>query len=602
MTPSTDSSVPFPIALEPSAIGKDASFLRNLGAELAFVQDATGLYRSFYWEDARSDDFRSASEIERPTPKTFVPLDLESYWERISQVLSSHQPQAFTCYFSDGQRSLRFKLVVSPILHSSSTVGTVLVMGQQVLPTDASPESDLRQTEVSPSPDPNPGMEGGQTPNLKAAESWLTPIAGAQILDRVARQIRHTLDLLEIWQQSVCGLGEALQTSQCLMCAYSDRDDGVRVVSEFDRAGAEVWLARKLKFTDYPEIDRALTELEPTILEESSCLKLGVSSGLVVATFKQEEPNGVLLLLQDDFPRRWHRAEIDRVREFADRVGTAIAHVTLYRELEKARQSAEELSQLKSDFLARTSHELRTPLNGILGFLKLILDGMADDPEEQMEFVLEAYRAGKHLLNLINDILDIAKIEAGKMELEFSPVELSEIFDELSKFVQTQVRQKGLYFQIRMPPTEDEIVLYCNYQRLLQVLLNLVGNAIKFTHEGGITISAEVIHKKLRVEERDCPGVLKFRIADTGIGVSLDKQNKLFQSFSQIDSSRTRQYGGTGLGLAISQKLIESMGGVVNFYSMGEGLGSTVTFTVPLFQEPLMVSDDSIPNLWDEEG
>lgn len=601
MTPSIDSSGPFPIALEPSAIGKDASFLRNLGAELAFVQDATGLYRSFYWEDAPSDDLRSASEIDRPIPKTFVPLDLESYWERISQVLSSHQPQAFTCYFSDGQRSLRFDLVVSPILNSSSSVGTVLVMGQRVLATDASLK-DRPPTEASPLPDSNPEAARGETPDPKATERWLTPIARMQILDRVARQIRHTLDLLEIWQQSVNGLGEALQTRQCLMCAYSDRDDGVRVVSEFDRSGAEVWLARKLKLTDYPEIDRALTALEPTILEEGSCLKLGVLSGLAVATFKQEQPNGVLLLLQDDRPRHWHREEIDMVREFADRVGTAIAHVTLYRELEKARQSAEELSQLKSDFLARTSHELRTPLNGILGFLKLILDGMADDPAEQMEFVLEAYRAGKHLLNLINDILDIAKIEAGKMELEFGPVELAEIFDELSKFVQTQVRQKGLYFQIRMPPTEDEIVLYCNYQRLLQVLLNLVGNAIKFTHEGGITIAAEVIHKKLRVEDRDCPGVLKFRVADTGIGVSLDKQNKLFQSFSQIDSSRTRQYGGTGLGLAISQKLIESMGGVVNFYSMGEGLGSTVTFTVPLFQEPLMVSDDSIAVLWDEES
>jgi signal transduction histidine kinase len=318
---------------------------------------------------------------------------------------------------------------------------------------------------------------------------------------------------------------------------------------------------------------------------------------LVVATFKQERPNGVIVLLQDDCLRHWHRAEIDMVWEFADRLGTAIAHVTLYQELEKARQSAEGLSQLKSDFLARTSHELRTPLNGILGFLKLILDGMADDPEEQMEFVLEAYRAGKHLLNLINDILDIAKIEAGKMELECGPVELTELCNDLTKFVQTQVKQKGLYFQLQLPPTKDEIVLYGNYQRLLQVLLNLVGNAIKFTHEGGITITAEVIPKKIRVEGRECPGMLKIRVADTGIGVSLDKQDKLFQSFSQIDGSRTRQYGGTGLGLIISQKLIESMGGVVNFYSMGEGLGATVTFTVPLFQEPLMVSEDSIESI-----
>ena len=119
-------------------------------------------------------------------------------------------------------------------------------------------------------------------------------------------------------------------------------------------------------------------------------------------------------------------------------------------------------------------------------------------------------------------------------------------------------------------------------------MLNLVGNAIKFTHEGGITISAEVVKKKVTVQNNERPGMVKIRVADTGIGVSLDKQDKLFQSFSQVDGSRTRQYGGTGLGLAISQRLVEAMGGVVNFYSLGEGLGSTVTFDVPLFQEPIM--------------
>ena len=113
-------------------------------------------------------------------------------------------------------------------------------------------------------------------------------------------------------------------------------------------------------------------------------------------------------------------------------------------------------------------------------------------------------------------------------------------------------------------------------------MLNLVGNAIKFTHEGSINISADLIPKKH-------PTTVKVRVVDTGIGVSLDKQDKLFQLFSQIDGSRTRHYGGTGLGLTISQKLIEAMGGEVHFYSLGEGLGSTVTFTVPLYQQPLMV-------------
>jgi len=226
----------------------------------------------------------------------------------------------------------------------------------------------------------------------------------------------------------------------------------------------------------------------------------------------------------------------------------------------------------------------------MIGFLKLILDGMADDPEEQQEFIGEAYRSALHLLSIINDILDIAKIEAGKLQIELSPVKLSELLNDVEDFISAQVRQKNLSFEIQKPPTDDEIILYGNYQRLLQVMLNLVGNAIKFTHEGGVTVSVEIIKKKVIVQGRELPGSAKVRVADTGIGVSLDKQDKLFQSFSQVDGSRTRQYGGTGLGLAISQKLVEAMGGVVNFYSMGEGLGSTVTFTVPLYQEPVMIT------------
>jgi signal transduction histidine kinase len=215
---------------------------------------------------------------------------------------------------------------------------------------------------------------------------------------------------------------------------------------------------------------------------------------------------------------------------------------------------------------------------------------MADDPEEQQEFIEEAYRSAVHLLNIINDILDIAKIEAGKMELELGPVKLDELFTAVEDFTRTQAEQKNLSFRIQMPDTSDEIIVQGNYQRLLQVMLNLVGNALKFTHEGGITISADVVRKKVMFQDQEFPGMVRIRVADTGIGVSLDKQDKLFQSFSQVDGSRTRQYGGTGLGLTISQKLVEAMGGAVNFYSMGEGLGSTVTFTVPLYQEPVMVS------------
>jgi signal transduction histidine kinase len=279
-------------------------------------------------------------------------------------------------------------------------------------------------------------------------------------------------------------------------------------------------------------------------------------------------------------------AEIDFVRELATHVGTAIAHATLYQELEEARAEAEASSRLKSEFLANTSHELRTPLNGIIGFLKLVIDGLVDDREEEREFVQEAHRAAIHLLNLINDVLDIAKIEAGKMEIDFALVKVSELLKEVEQFTKTQVQQKGLNLSIHEHSYSKTLIVYANYQRLLQVMLNLVGNAIKFTHEGGVNISLGLVQKKVIFQNQEFPGLVEFRVTDTGIGVPLEKQDRLFKAFSQVDTGYTRQYGGTGLGLVISQKLVQAMGGSVKFYSLGDGLGSTVTFTVPLYQEP----------------
>jgi signal transduction histidine kinase len=321
------------------------------------------------------------------------------------------------------------------------------------------------------------------------------------------------------------------------------------------------------------------------------------------------EINGVIILKAPD-TKIWQGLDMSLLQAVMEQVGTAIAHAHLFRdaqgltdelqaanqrlrqkhrELEEARHLAEEASRLKSEFLANTSHELRTPLNGMIGFLRLILDGMADDPEEQDEFLQEAHKSAIHLLNLINDVLDIAKIEAGKMQIDMSQVKLSELFADVENFTRPQAERKGLQFEIKQPLTHDEITINGNYQRLLQVLLNLIGNAIKFTHEGHITISAELKSQKVQFKDQEWPGTVKVSVADSGIGVSLEKQDRLFQTFSQVDGERTRQYGGTGLGLAISQRLVEAMGGVVQFISMGEGLGSTVTFTTLLYQEPVLI-------------
>lgn len=534
-------------------------FLHGLGAELAFTQDASGQYLGFYWQSGQRYGLTSDRLVGRELSHSFGPVARDAYLAQIKRILELRIPESGSYEFTCGGQSLVFELTITPILPPDGIATAVLVMGCQ-------------------------------SHQMQEAIALVDPDTHERLVASLARNIRRTLDLDTIWQQTVMGLGKALNASRCIICSYKPGTTKVQVEAEYAQPQLRSMLGEKLVFADEPELFQAIETLEPVTIYEDRASSYKQLSVLAIATCDQDHPNGLIVLHQTDRKRQWQPEELDMVRELADQVGSAIAHATLYKELEAAREQAEEASRLKSQFLANTSHELRTPLNGMIGFLKLILDDIADDPEEQREFIQEAYNSALHLLNIINDILDIARIEAGKMDLDMGPVKLQELFSNVENFTGNQAHQKNLSFTIDMPATHDEIILYGNYQRLLQVLLNLVGNAIKFTHEGGVTVSAEVIKKKVKFAGQELPGMVKVQVADTGIGVSLVDQDKLFQSFSQVDGERTRTYGGTGLGLAISQKLMEAMGGVVNFYSMGEGLGSTVTFTVPLFQEPLMVT------------
>jgi signal transduction histidine kinase len=542
----------------------NAILLEGLVSEIVFTQDATGRYLSFYWQEAEKYGLSPEQIQGQLMVNTFSPTALDSYCERIRLVLSRQLPKRCQYEFGYQDKKFLFDLVIAPILGMDGGTDKVLIMGRQVpyLTNVAGQEAEMLL---------------GQDPYYK-------------LLTKIAKKIRSTLDLDTIWHQTVNSLGEALGVNRCLIYTYDREAKKLQIQAEYVQEPFRSVIGQRMNLTEHEYLHQALLRREPVVMEQISPDSFDQQSEMLVATCYQNEPNGLISLQQCDRRRPWSIAEIDLVADLADQVGTAIAHATLYKDLEEAIVQAEEASRLKSQFLANTSHELRTPLNGIIGFLKLVLEGMADDPEEQNEFIQEAHKSAIHLLNLINDILDLAKIEAGKMELDLSPVRLEELMKDLEDFIQTQAEQKNLSFTIETPATRDSVVVYGNYQRLLQILLNLAGNAIKFTHEGGVTISAEIQRKKVHFHNQEFPGSVKVQVADTGIGVSLDKQDRLFQSFSQVDGSRTRQYGGTGLGLAISQRLIEAMGGVVNFYSMGEGLGSTVTFTVPLYQEPVMVS------------
>jgi signal transduction histidine kinase len=561
--------------------------------DLVYTQNARGQFLSFYWQDLERYGLSLFQIVGRWEESVFRPVQMAPYLQLLHQVLQTGEPTGLTCDFRCAGQILSWRLEISRIRLMQDHM-QIAVSGTLLQP-EAIPQSF------------------GSMGALLAADRY------HQLLARIAWSIRRTLDLNTIRQQTVDGLGATLNVSRCLVFEVNREQTIATVKAEYRQDGLPAWEGRTIDISTDLGCQRALENFRPTLNESplnpgdlhDDCvvcdrfLEEGhPHSRVIVATGYQDQFNGLIMLCQRDRDRHWTEAEVDFLEELADQVGTAIAHASLFTELqranhnlvkkqealEEARESAEEASRLKSEFLANTSHELRTPLNGMIGFLKLILDGMADDPEEQREFLEESLKSAEHLLDIINDVLDLAKIEAGKLQIDSSPVNFNEVLTQLEKSQTTSANQKKLSFEIQIQPTRDDVIVFANYKRLYQVLLNLVGNAIKFTHEGGITISTEFIRKKVLVKAQECPGMLMIRVADTGIGVSLEKQDRLFQSFSQVDGSLTRRYGGTGLGLAISQTLVHEMGGEVNFYSMGEGLGSTVTFTIPLFQEPVVVA------------
>ncbi|MEM7553575.1 MAG: ATP-binding protein [Cyanobacteria bacterium P01_A01_bin.84] len=554
--------------------------LAALGTELVYMQDEVGNYLNFYWQHSQDMGLNPQKVIETNFDENcFVPSDRKAYLEGLQGILKSLEPQKIQCWFECDRRQVKFELTISPILPAlDSAATTVLVMGRLLQTKGKSIEVTTTHDSVAEKPNSQP----------LAARSFYKY---QQLINQITRNIRRTLDLDIIWQQTVNSLGESLGLQRCIIFPYQPSNPKIQAIAEYCQVDTNSMLDVEIDTASEPLFTQVLENLEPIFVQAPENSIFSKESMLVVATCHQDQPNAIIAatLNQDCFIPS--EEELDLAKNVADQLGTAIAHATLYRELEAATHTAEEASRLKSEFLANVSHEIRTPLNGMIGFLKLILDGMADDPEEQKQFLHEAHKSSLHLLDVINDILDFAKIEAGKMEMEMVSVKLEDLFNDVENFMRLQTEQKNLSFQIQMPDTCDEVMVYGDYQRLKQVILNLVGNAIKFTHEGGINISTDMVLQKFTFQDQEFPGMVRVRVADTGIGVSLDKQDKLFQLFSQVDGSRTRQYGGTGLGLAISQKLVETMGGEVHFYSLGEGLGSTVTFTVPLYHQPVMVSN-----------
>jgi len=303
----------------------------------------------------------------------------------------------------------------------------------------------------------------------------------------------------------------------------------------------------------------------------------GAKSVMIVPVFAGSTLWGVMGLSEHRSERDWLPVEIESMMLAANLFGSAIHHGEMSRELMEANRSAEEASKAareasmaKSMFLANMSHEIRTPISGVLGMTEMMLTtGLTGEQREHMDMIRDA---GNSLLNIINDILDISKIEAGRMELKPEDFTLRTALETCVRSFGPQAERNGLAFRHSVA---DDVPARLNGDpdRLGQVLWNLIGNALKFTPRGLVELSVDVLGRE---PGRVC---LRFKVRDTGLGIPEDKLDAIFDSFTQADGSRHKRHQGTGLGLTISRQLVEMMGGEIGVSSV-EGQGSTFTFSV----------------------